>query len=280
MNLTESASLAPGIGLRTPHLQAIERRRPTLGFLEVHPENYFCHPIALARLEALRNHYPLSLHAVGLSLGSAGELDANHLGKLADLVKRLKPAFVSDHLSWSSIDGVHLNDLLPLPYTDEALAVVISHVEQIQDRLGQPLLIENPSNYLAWRHSTMSEAEFLAELVRRTDCGLLLDLNNIYVSAHNLEADIEDWFALLPSHAIQEIHLAGHARIPSVASSLLIDDHGSKVPPAVWSLYQKALDQYGYRPTLIEWDTNLPDLDVLCDQAALAQNLAAQVTTP
>lgn len=274
--VTACGDFPPGIGLRAPHLDEIERHRPAVGWLEVHPENYFAHPRAVRRLEHLRDRYPMSLHAVGLSLGSVDALDRDHLDKLADLVKRLDPVLVSDHLSWSSVDGVHFNDLLPLPYTREALDIMSSHVHHAQEHLGRQLLIENPSNYLAWSHSTYDEPSFLAALAERTGCGILLDLNNLYVSAHNLSTGLDAWFTALPPDAVREFHLAGHTRVSMAGRSILIDDHGSRVSREVWSHYQRAVGRYGYRPTLIEWDTNLPTLDDLCGEAYRAASLATQ----
>ena len=259
-----------GIGLRSPHLDEILATRPAVGWLEVHAENYMGGGPALRGLERLRPDYPLSVHGVGLSLGSADGLDARHLERLARLVERLEPALVSEHLAWSVTGGAYLNHLLPLPYTEESLAVVSEHVERVQTRLGRRLLVENPSGYLRFRGAGIPEADFLAALVRRTGCGLLCDVNNIHVTCANLGGDPDDYLAALPAEAIGEIHLAGHAVNDADGHTILIDDHGSPVAPAVWALYERALARFGPRPTLIEWDTDVPPLAVLLAEAAEA----------
>jgi uncharacterized protein (UPF0276 family) len=261
-----------GIGLRAPHVAAIAARRPAIPWLEVHAENYM-HGPALRDLLRLRADHDISVHGVGLSLGTDGPLDARHLERLARLVERLEPAAVSEHLSWSVAGGAYLNHLLPLPLTEEALTVVAGHVDQLQTRLRRRVLVENPSSYLRFTSSTMSEPEFLAELARRTGCALLCDVNNIHVSAHNLGGDAAAYLDALPADAIGEIHLAGHAANDADGLTVLIDDHGSRVADAVWRLYARALERFGPVPTLIEWDTNLPALDVLLEEAARAQAL-------
>ncbi|HTO12751.1 MAG TPA: DUF692 domain-containing protein [Candidatus Binatia bacterium] len=259
-----------GIGLRSPHVEEVLGTRPAVGWLEVHAENYMGGGPAVRTLERLRRDYPLSVHGVGLSLGSADGLDARHLERLARLVERLEPALVSEHLSWSVTGGAYLNHLLPLPYTAESLAVVSEHVERVQTRLGRRLLVENPSGYLRFRGAEIAEADFLAALARRTGCGLLCDVNNIHVTCANLGGDPDDYLAVLPPDAIDEIHLAGHAVNDADGRPILIDDHGSPVAPAVWDLYARALDRFGARPTLIEWDTDVPPLPVLLAEAAEA----------
>ncbi len=262
-----------GIGLRSPHLADIARERPAIGFLEIHAENYLAPSPALQAVERLRGDYPLSLHAVGLSLGSADGLDEAHLARVAALVRRLEPAWVSDHLSWSVSGGRYFNDLLPLPYTEEALEVVVRNVGRLQETLGRQVAIENPSCYLGFVHSTLSEPEFLSELVRQSGCGLLLDANNIVVTAHNLRLDAGDWLAGLPAASITEYHLAGHAVNDADGQPILIDDHGSRVSEGVWALYAEVLKRFGPRPTLIEWDTDIPPLAVLLDEAARADRV-------
>jgi len=262
-----------GIGLRSPHLADIARERPAIGFLEIHAENYLAPSPALQAVERLRGDYPLSLHAVGLSLGSADGLDEAHLARVAALVRRLEPAWVSDHLSWSVSGGRYFNDLLPLPYTEEALEVVVRNVGRLQETLGRQVAIENPSCYLGFVHSTLSEPEFLSELVRHSGCGLLLDANNIVVTAHNLRLDAGDWLAGLPAASIIEYHLAGHAVNDADGQPILIDDHGSRVSEGVWALYAEVLKRFGPRPTLIEWDTDIPPLAVLLDEAARADRV-------
>jgi uncharacterized protein (UPF0276 family) len=266
-----------GIGLRAPHVADILAQRPALGWLEIHAENYMGGGPALRELDRIRARYPIGVHGVGLSLGSVGPLDARHLERLARLVERCDPVLVSEHLSWSVSDGAYLNHLLPLPLTREALAVMIDHVDQVQDRLGRRLLVENPSSYLRFTDSVIPEPEFLAELARRTGCGLLLDVNNLHVSSRNLAFDALAYLDALPADAIGEIHLAGHAVNDADGRTILIDDHGARVANAVWRLYALTLDRFGPVPTLIEWDTNLPALRVLLDEAAEAQRLLGRV---
>ena len=265
-----------GIGLRLPHQAQLLASRPRLAWLEVHPENYMADASALAELELIGAHYPLSLHAVGLSLGSAEGVDAAHLERLRRLAERLRPALVSDHLSWSASGGRYLPDLLPLPYTEEALRVVCRNVEKVQETLGRKLLVENPSTYLQFASSVIPECEFLGAVARSTGCGVLFDVNNVYVSACNQRQDageaLSQWFRALDSASVGEIHLAGHAHLKTgEGEELRIDDHGDHVCAEVWALYEHALAHFGPRPTLIEWDTRLPALSVLQSEAALAQ---------
>lgn len=260
-----------GIGLRSPHLAEIARDRPATGFLEIHAENYLAPSPARRTVERLREDYDVSVHAVGLSLGSVDGLDEVHLDRVATLIRRLEPALVSDHLAWSGMAGRYFNDLLPLPYTEEALSVVERNVHRLQERLGRQVLVENPSCYLAFAHSTLSEPEFLAELARRTGCGLLLDANNIVVTAHNLRLDPGAWLDGLPVTAVGQYHLAGHAVNDADGEPVLIDDHGSRVGEGVWALFDEIVRRYGPRPTLVEWDTDLPALDVLLDEARRAE---------
>lgn len=260
-----------GIGLRLPHVVEIAVIRPELGFLEVHAENYMAETAALDRLLELRRDYPVSLHGVALSLGSAERLDRVHLSRFKALIDRVEPILVSEHLAWSAIDGAYLNDLLPLPYTEESLCLFCSHVEEAQEVVGR-LLIENPSSYLRYRHSCIPESEFLTEVARRTGCGILCDVNNIYVSARNFGFDPIAYLDALSVETIGEIHLAGHHAAEDV--DILIDDHGSRVAKPVWELYAAALRRVGPVPTLIEWDTNLPALEILLDEARHAQELA------
>ncbi|MEA2804656.1 MAG: uncharacterized protein QOE49_4751 [Rhodospirillaceae bacterium] len=266
-----------GIGLRSPHLAEIGRERPATGFLEIHAENYLAGSPALQAVEQLRADYAFSIHAVGLSLGSAEGLDEAHLARVAALVKRLEPAWVSDHLSWSMGGGRYFNDLLPLPYTEEALDVVVRNVGRLQDVLGRQVSIENPSCYLGFADSTLSEPAFLAELARRSGCGLLLDANNIVVTAHNLRLDPRNWLAGLPGAAITQYHLAGHAVNDADGEPILIDDHGSRVGDGVWALFAEVVKRFGVRPTLIEWDTDIPPLGVLLDEAARADSAVETV---
>jgi uncharacterized protein len=265
-----TAGLA-GIGLRAPHVALILGERPRIGWLEIHTENYLGGGPPARALAAIRAHYPVSLHGVGLSLGGAEGLDRRHLARVADLARRVEPVRVSEHLSWSIAGGVYFNHLLPLPYAEESLAVVCAHVHQAQEALGRPLLVENPSSYLRFRHSPIPEPEFLGELARRTGCGLLCDVNNVFVSCANLGQDADAYLAALPPEAIGEIHLAGHVRNDADGQTILIDDHGSRVADAVWNLYERAVARFGAVPTLIEWDTDIPALDVLLDEARTAE---------
>jgi len=262
-----------GIGLRSPHLAEIGRDRSATGFLEIHAENYLGGSPARPAVEHLRESYEFSVHAVGLSLGSVDGLDEVHLDRVASLVNRLEPALVSDHLSWSVHGGRYFNDLLPLPYTEEALDVVVRNLGRLQERLGRQVSIENPSCYLAFAQSTLTEPEFLTELVRRSGCGLLLDLNNIVVTAHNLRLEPRDWLAGLPGAAITEYHLAGHAVNDADGEPILIDDHGSRVGDEVWTLFAEAVRRYGPKPALVEWDTDIPALSVLLEEAAHAERV-------
>jgi uncharacterized protein len=265
---------AIGVGLRAPHVAEIIATRPALGWFEVHAENYMGGGPALAQLDTIRRDYPLSLHGVGLSLGSAEGIDDDHLRRLAALVARTAPMLVSEHLSWSVSGGVYLNDLLPLPYTEETLDIVAANVAKTQDMLGRRLLVENPSSYLRFRHSTMPEPEFLAALVARTGCGLLCDVNNIHVTCTNLGGDAAAYLDALPPAAVGEIHLAGHASVVHGGRTLLIDDHGAPVAPAVWQLYRHALARFGLVPSLVEWDKSLPPLAVLLGEADSASHIA------
>jgi uncharacterized protein (UPF0276 family) len=266
-----------GIGLRLPHHAQVLAERPAAAWLEVHPENYMSDQHSLAELELIRGHYPLSLHAVGLSLGSAQGVDVAHIGRLRQLVEILSPGLVSDHLSWSVADGRYLPDLLPLPYTEEALSVVCRNVSQVQEALGRQILVENPSTYLCYASSTIPEAEFLAALAQRSGCGVLFDVNNVYVSAANQRLDpatvLEGWRRALDARTVGEIHLAGHALVQTAAGDeLRIDDHGDHVCTEVWALYERALAWLGPKPTLLEWDTRLPAFGVLQAECALAQS--------
>ncbi|KVD30738.1 DUF692 domain-containing protein [Burkholderia ubonensis] len=263
-----------GVGLRFRHHRIVLDQRPAVAWFEVHTENYMEGGVALQYLDAIRRDYPLSLHGVGLSVGSADGLDARHLARVRAAVRRFEPALVSEHLSWSAVGGTYLADLLPLPMTDEALAVVCRHVDQVQAALGRRILIENPSTYLRYVQSTIPEWEFLSEMVRRTGCGLLCDVNNIYVSACNHGWDPQTYLAALPAAAIGEIHLAGHSvRHLGNGRTLRIDDHGSRVAAEVWPLYHDALRRFGAVPTLIEWDTDVPPLETLLQEAARADSM-------
>jgi uncharacterized protein (UPF0276 family) len=261
-----------GIGLRTPHFEALAARRPALGFLEVHSENYFAEGgPALAWLERFRADYAVSLHGVGLSLGSADPLDGEHLARLARLAGRIEPALVSEHLCWSSIGGTHLGELLPLPYSEEVLEHVCGRVAEVQERLRRPILVENVSAYVRFASSTIPEGEFVAEVARRTGCGVLLDLNNAWVNAANHGGDVRDFLASIDPATVGEIHLAGFEVTPDG----LVDTHGAPVHPAVWALFEETIARMGPLPTLVEWDTDIPELDVLLAEAGLADAILA-----
>ena len=265
-----------GIGLRFQHHQTVLERRPKIAWLEVHPENYFGGGTPLRSLEAVRRDYPLSFHGVGLSLGSAEGLDRRHLDRLRDLIVRFEPGLVSEHLSWSVVGGRYLADLLPLPMTDEALNVVCRNIDEAQAHLGHRILAENPSSYLRYRHSTIPEWEFLAAVSARTGCGVLCDVNNVYVSACNHGWHPTAYLFGLDPASIGEIHLAGHSvRQLEAGVTVRIDDHGSRVCAEVWALCAEALAWFGPVPTLIEWDNNVPPLDTLLDEAAKAASLLA-----
>ncbi|MGB7904185.1 MAG: DUF692 domain-containing protein [Steroidobacteraceae bacterium] len=260
-----------GIGLRSRHHEAILSTASPPAWLEAHTENYFHAggPAVLA-LERARSRYPLSLHGVGLGLGSADPIDRRHLERVRDAVRRFEPGLVSEHACWGHVDGEHFNDLLPLPYTVEAVEHLAARVREVQDFLGRQILIENLSAYVTFASSQLSEGEFLAALVERSGCGLLLDVNNAYVNAANLGLDLDAFFGALPRNSIQEIHLAGHARRQVGSRELLIDDHGSAVCDGVWALYEDVLRRFGPVPTLVEWDNDVPPLATLLAEAIRA----------
>lgn len=261
-----------GVGLRFRHHQTVVDERPDVPWFEVHTENYMDGGSAPRYLDAIRRDYPISLHGVGLSLGSAEGLEAAHLARVRSVVERVEPGLISEHLSWSVSGGTYLADLLPLPMTEEALDIVCRHVDQLQACLKQRILVENPSTYLRFGHSTIPEWEFLAQVTQRTGCGILCDVNNIYVSASNHGWDPMTYLSALPPAAIGEIHLAGHSvRQLEHGRTLRIDDHGSRVAPEVWTLYREALKRFGPLPTLIEWDTGVPPLEILMEEAATAE---------
>lgn len=263
--------LRAGIGLKAQHYQDILDTRPDIGWLEVHSENYMCAGgPTLKWLTAMRERYPVSLHGVGLSLGSAGPLDQTHLKRLVDLERRIEPGWVSEHLSWSIADGVYLNDLIALPYTLESLDVFSAHVREMQDALNRQVLIENPSSYLRYAHSVIPEPEFLLNVVNQSGCGVLLDVNNVYVSAMNHGFDPIAYLDQVPAHLIGEIHMAGHSQTVIDGRTIRIDDHGSIICDEVWALYEHLIKRIGAKPTLIEWDSNIPALDVLLGEAAKA----------
>jgi len=263
-----------GIGLRAQHHAEVLNERPAVGWFEAHSENYFADGGAhLDYLDRIRADYPLSLHGVGLSLGSADPLDREHLRRLARLSRRVEPALISEHLSWSSVGGTFANDLLPLPYTEEALRHVSAKIAQAQDLLGRRILIENVSSYLEFSCSRIPEWEFLAAVATTSGCGILLDLNNIYVSACNHGFDTQAYLEAMPRNAVEELHLAGHTPVIHDGRELLIDTHSAPVCADVWQLYQAALARFGEVPTLIEWDADLPPLAILVAEADKANSI-------
>lgn len=265
-----------GIGLRAAHHTAFLDARPEVGWIEVHSENYLTGG-ALAVLEQVRADFPVSLHSVGLSLGSAEGVDRRHLSRIAGLAARIEPALMSEHIAWGAVDDDVLADLLPLPLTEESLDVVCRNVDLVQTTLRRRILMENPSTYLQFRHSTIPEPEFLSALVARTGCGLICDINNIVVSATNHGWDAERYLRALPAAAVREYHLAGHSHAPGDVP-LLLDTHDRAVAPEVWALFEAALHVIGVRPALIEWDAAIPTLPVLLAEAATAnRHLAARI---
>ena len=262
-----------GIGLRAAHYPAFLHGTPAVDWLEVHSENYFGDGgYDLHVLEHVRKDYPLSLHGVGLSLGSADGLRTDHLSRLKRLVDRIQPALVSEHMSWGALGARHFNDLLPMPCTQQALGVMVERVTQAQEAVGRRILVENVSSYLAYRASEMSEGEFLAELAKRSGCGILLDVNNLFVNARNHGFDASTALEAFPAAQVAEMHLAGHTAL----DDLLIDDHGSRVAPAVWALFERACGQFPNVPVLIEWDSNIPPVDVLVAESRTAKVVQAR----
>lgn len=263
-----------GIGLRSPHYQEVANNRPDIGWLEVHSENFFADGgIALHILDIVSKSYPLSFHGVGLSLGSADPLDKNHLNKIKKLIDKYNPAMISEHVSWSSINGIFMNDLLPLPYTEESAKVLIDHIKETQDYLGRQILIENPSSYLDYKSSQMPEWEFMNKVSEESECGILLDINNIFVMANNHGFDSKQYIKEIVKEKVEEIHLAGHAVNEIDGEILLIDHHGDYVTDKVWDLYKLTIEIMGKKPTLIEWDTDIPGLYILLDEAQKAQKI-------
>ena len=261
-----------GIGLKGEHYKSILETKPDLGFFEIHAENYMGDGgLPHATLNTIRETYPLSLHGVGLSIGGAKPLDLEHLARLKALNERYEPGLFSEHLAWSTHDVGYLSDLLPLPYTSETLARVCEHIDETQSFVGRQMLLENPSSYLIFAESTMDEAEFISEIVKRTGCGLLLDINNVYISAHNIKISAHAYLAAYPLKHVLEIHLAGHTETKDDAGqSVIIDDHASPVVTGVWDLFAYTIGQTGPLPILIERDDNVPALRELVDEAHFA----------
>jgi len=264
-----------GIGLRAPHHREFLEQRPEIPWVEVHSENFFADGgRQIEVIDAVRCNYGISLHGVGLSIGSTDPLSSLHLQNLKRLVDRVQPALVSEHLSWSSVDGVFTNDLLPMPHTSEALTHFSARVSEVQDFLQRQILIENVSSYLRFPEDTMTEWQFLTELAQHSGCGILLDVNNVYVSAQNHGFDADAYIAAIPVALVQEIHLAGHTVVSDEDGELLVDTHNAPVADPVWDLYRRTIARTGLLPTLIEWDSQLPALDRLIAEAQRADVIA------
>lgn len=270
---------AIGIGLREAHYQAVLAALPDVGFLEIHSENYFNpHSKNYFYLQQIAEFYAMSFHGIGLSLGSSEAVSIEHLNKLKQLVDRFQPALVSDHLSWCSLQGNFFNDLLPIPYTQEALSFFIKNVNQVQEHLQRQILIENPSSYLQYKNSEMGEAEFINEIVKQTGCGLLLDLNNIYVSAVNHQFSVKDYLDVIEPQAVQEIHLAGFSKKEVNGNTILIDTHSTHVCQDVWNIYRNYINSTQTDAiTLIEWDSEIPPLETLLEEHKKAQIIRKEI---
>ena len=282
LDATPSSDLParPGVGYKPQHYTQIMEQSAALGWLEVHAENYMGdggRPIA--QLRHLAERFPISVHGVGLSIGGEGDLDRDHLARLKHLVGWLNPASFSEHLAWSTHDSHFFNDLLPLPYTEATLKRVAAHINQVQDAIGRRMLLENPSSYLAFAESTMSETDFLRKIVQRTGCGLLLDVNNVFVSATNLKTPPQDYIDAFPLEAVGEIHLGGHDEDEDeTGAPLLIDSHGREVVDPVWALLDYTLVRSGPKPVLIEWDNDVPDWPILNEELVKADRALSLVT--
>jgi uncharacterized protein (UPF0276 family) len=261
-----------GVGYKPQHFQDLLNAPGAVTWLEIHAENYMGDGgRQIAQLRHLADNFPISVHGVGASIGGEGRLDPEHLARLKNLVDWLNPASFSEHLAWSTHDSAFLNDLLPLPYTKDTLTRVTAHINEVQDLLGRKMLLENPSSYLAFAESTWSEPDFIREVARRTGCGLLLDVNNVFISATNLEFEALDYLDAYPLELVEEIHLAGHDEdADELGRKLLIDSHGKPVDEPVWALFDHVIARTGVRPALIEWDNDVPDWDVLESEAARA----------
>jgi uncharacterized protein (UPF0276 family) len=258
-----------GIGLRSPHYSYILENKPDISWFEVLADNYLISGgLPLYYLDKIRQDYPVTLHGVGMSLGSTDALNFTYLTRLKSLVEKIKPAYVSDHLAWISVNNHYLNDLIPLPYTEETRQHLAQRIIQVQEFLGQRILIENPSAYISFTHSTMTEWEFLQGLLKEADCYLLLDVNNVYVSAINQNFDPLNYLEQIPKNRVKEIHLAGYQE----KENYLFDTHGYPVHEPVWELYKVALQNFGSIPTLIEWDTDIPEFEVLMAEANQAKS--------
>lgn len=282
MTLAHKVPLSAGVGLRLPHLSEVVASRPPVAWFEIHPENFLANPHACELLDVIARDYPISVHTVGVSIGSATGIDMIHLMRVRGLVDKINPILVSGHMAWSTHAGEYLNDLLPLPYDDETLGILASHIDTVQNALGRPYLIENPSSYVGFGNSTMTEVEFLSELVGRTGCRLLCDVSNVHLSAHNMGFDAFRYIDGLPADAIGELHLGGFAPEEDEGkpgATVLVDTHGAAIADSAWNLYAYALRRFGPKPTLIEWDNDIPSLFVLLAEANHANEIAANVLT-
>jgi uncharacterized protein (UPF0276 family) len=282
MHLPPHAGLA-GIGLRLPHLVEVAAVRPPAAWLEIHPENFLANPHACELLTEISEHYPLSMHTVGVSIGSVTGLDHEHLQRVRSLIEVVDPFLVSGHLAWSTHQGEYLNDLLPLPYDEATLRFVAGQLVEVQDLLGRSYLVENPSSYISFVASTMTEPEFLSELVHRTGCQLLCDVANVHLSAHNMGFDAYAYIDALPPNAVAELHLGGFTVEDDDTKSgetVLIDTHATSIAEGVWELYAYAIHRFGWQPTLIEWDNEVPPLATILAQAAQADRVAASARVP
>lgn len=283
MTLGRSALKGAGVGLRLPHLAEVATSRPAAAWFEIHPENFIANPHARELLEEIADSYSISVHTVGVSIGSASGIDRRHLARVRETIDLVDPVLVSGHLAWSTHAGEYLNDLLPLPYTHETLDLLARHLGEVQEGLGREYLIENPSSYVALAASSMSEAEFLCELVRRTGCRLLCDVSNIYLSGHNMGFDPYAFIDSLPADAIGELHLGGFTveeEGNGAGDEVLIDTHAARIAEPVWDLYAHAVRRFGTQPTLIEWDNDIPSLSEILDEAARADRVATRASKP
>jgi hypothetical protein len=277
-----SSSLLPhvsgaGLGLRLPHLAEVMATRPPVPFFEVHPESFLSNPHATELLVAVAAHYPISIHTVGVSIGSAEGVNQTHLARVKQLVDLIDPVLLSGHVAWSTHEGEYLNDLLPLPYTKESLAILSTHIDQVQQAFGRPYLLENPSSYVGYADSTMTEPEFLSALVARTGCQLLCDVSNVHLSAHNMGFDAKAYLDAMPADAIGELHLGGFEvedDDTTTGTTVIVDTHGTAIDDAAWALYEYAIDLFGPVPTLVERDNDIPDLSSLVAEGTRATHHA------
>jgi uncharacterized protein len=277
------AMRSAGAGLRLPHLAEVAATTPSVAWFEIHPENFVANPHARELLMTIAQRYPMSVHTVGVSIGSVDGIDQAHLARVRELIDELDPVLVSGHLAWSTHQGAYLNDLLPLPYDDETLQLVSSHLHQVQDALRRPYLVENPSSYVGFGMSTMTEVDFLGELARRTGCGLLCDVSNVFLSGHNMGYDPYRYIDAFPAGSVRELHLGGFTAEDDEATpggaQILIDTHGTVIAEPVWRLYAHTVRRFGATPTLIEWDNDIPELDTLLAEVQRANTVAAEMLT-